>query len=297
MGSASDHSSGDLYTLLGLKPSASDDEIRNAYYELAKVYHPDGRRQDPKAKEAFRAIARAAAILRDPEQRRLYDRSHDSGSRLLAQHRTQRKGRFGRAAVVFLSTLVVTAALGTGLSLVVLRRMSQAPSLAGNSGGRAATSEVVDASHLPAEAKGNTQRPHRLLGSSAENPASETKVGQLQPLSSDKATLRDLELEVTTPGQDSASSSSALEGPRKSQFKEEETVPFFPEEDRRGNLAESPSQHAGTFGFPAFDISKGKGTSSKSASARKSKPRPEECSLTVAARALLVHVSAAIKAK
>ncbi len=65
---------GNLYFRLGLSPGASADQIRDAYFELAKAYHPDRRGSDAKAAETFKEIVLAAAILRDPEKRRLYDR-------------------------------------------------------------------------------------------------------------------------------------------------------------------------------------------------------------------------------
>ncbi|MDZ4789852.1 MAG: J domain-containing protein [Hyphomicrobiales bacterium] len=63
----------DLYTILGLKRAASDDEIRQAYRKLAKQHHPDKNPGDKAAEEKFKKISAAFAILGSPEKRKRYD--------------------------------------------------------------------------------------------------------------------------------------------------------------------------------------------------------------------------------
>src|SRR5271165_2006747 len=62
-----------LYSRLGLLPHANDDEIRNAYYSLAKLFHPDCHSDSPEAEASFKSISQAATLLRDPARRQLYD--------------------------------------------------------------------------------------------------------------------------------------------------------------------------------------------------------------------------------
>ena len=50
------------YEVLGIKEGASQDEIKKAYRELAKKYHPDIS-QDPKATEKFQKINDAYDFL------------------------------------------------------------------------------------------------------------------------------------------------------------------------------------------------------------------------------------------
>jgi len=63
----------DYYKTLGVAPTATEDEIKAAYRELARTMHPDGNQDDPHAEEKFIAINEAAAVLRDPQKRADYD--------------------------------------------------------------------------------------------------------------------------------------------------------------------------------------------------------------------------------
>lgn len=62
------------YGRLGLHPSASPLEIRRAYRELSKCYHPDTTElPQPLAKAKFQALNEAYATLSNPQRRALYD--------------------------------------------------------------------------------------------------------------------------------------------------------------------------------------------------------------------------------
>src|SRR5579862_5506742 len=62
------------YEVLGLKPDASQDDIRKAYRKLAKEFHPDLNPGKPAAEARFKAVTGANDILSDPEKRARYDR-------------------------------------------------------------------------------------------------------------------------------------------------------------------------------------------------------------------------------
>ncbi len=63
----------DCYEVLGVARNASDEEIKRAYRDLARRYHPDSHPDDPEAEERFKEITLAYETLRDPERRRRYD--------------------------------------------------------------------------------------------------------------------------------------------------------------------------------------------------------------------------------
>jgi DnaJ-class molecular chaperone len=63
----------DLYQVLGVAKSATDEEIRKAYRKLAKEHHPDLNPGNAAAEKRFKEISAANAILSDPEKRRAYD--------------------------------------------------------------------------------------------------------------------------------------------------------------------------------------------------------------------------------
>ena len=63
----------DHYRTLGLKPEATEEDIKKAYRKLAMQYHPDRTGGNPENEEHFKEINEAYRILGDEEKRRRYD--------------------------------------------------------------------------------------------------------------------------------------------------------------------------------------------------------------------------------
>jgi curved DNA-binding protein len=63
----------DYYATLGVKKSATADEIKQAYRKLARKHHPDVNPNNKAAEAKFKEINEAYEVLSDPDKRRKYD--------------------------------------------------------------------------------------------------------------------------------------------------------------------------------------------------------------------------------
>lgn len=69
----------DYYEVLGVKKTASDDEIKKAYRKLAIKYHPDKNPDDKTAESKFKEVTEAYEVLSDKQKRARYDQFGHAG--------------------------------------------------------------------------------------------------------------------------------------------------------------------------------------------------------------------------
>jgi len=71
--STRDYLEKDYYKALDVSKTATADEIKKSYRKLARKYHPDANKGDPKAEERFKEISEAYNTLSDTKRRKEYD--------------------------------------------------------------------------------------------------------------------------------------------------------------------------------------------------------------------------------
>lgn len=68
-----------LYEVLGVAPTATDQELRKAYKVGALKYHPDKNAHNPAAEDKFKEISHAYEVLSDSNKRQIYDQYGEAG--------------------------------------------------------------------------------------------------------------------------------------------------------------------------------------------------------------------------
>ena len=76
----------DYYATLGVKKTATPEEIRKAFRKAARKYHPDVNPNDKRAEEKFKEISEANDILSDEKKRKVYDQLGFSSDQIDPAH-------------------------------------------------------------------------------------------------------------------------------------------------------------------------------------------------------------------
>lgn len=72
----------DFYQVLGVSRGASQAEVKRAYRQLARKYHPDVNPGNKAAEEKFKSLGAAFEVLSDPKKRKLYDEFGEDAARI-----------------------------------------------------------------------------------------------------------------------------------------------------------------------------------------------------------------------
>lgn len=88
----------DYYKILGVAKNSSAKDIKKAYYQLAKQYHPDTNKSDKNAGQKFQEVSEAYEVLSDDTKRKEYDTYGQTSEHM---HRTGGGGGFNRGADAF----------------------------------------------------------------------------------------------------------------------------------------------------------------------------------------------------
>jgi molecular chaperone DnaJ len=94
----------DYYATLGVKKTATPEEIRKAFRKAARKYHPDVNPGDKRAEEKFKEISEANDVLSDEKKRKVYDQLgfySDQIDPAQAEAYARQQGGGGRAHVDF----------------------------------------------------------------------------------------------------------------------------------------------------------------------------------------------------
>jgi DnaJ-class molecular chaperone len=132
-----------FYSVLQVKPKASDVEIKAAFRNLAKSCHPDLRPGDKEAEQAFREAKRAYTFLRNPETRKMYDT-------FLAEQRAAEWDRRRQSALAMSGAFVITT---TAAAILVMTWLNAGgfPIAGGRVAGASKPGTIAEMANTPPE--------------------------------------------------------------------------------------------------------------------------------------------------
>ena len=157
----------DPYAVLGITREAHPDEVKAAYFALAKKFHPDKTGNDLKLLLRFREITDAWETLSREDRRAAYNQSFNGGAPSAAPPPTRRRARqvLGSFFENLFSGVSVVLLFSGGLSILAIIIIS----LADN---RRSTPTRISAPYIPApiQQNGLTAQTNDFLKDLAKNP-------------------------------------------------------------------------------------------------------------------------------
>jgi hypothetical protein len=169
----------DPYECLGVPRSATADEIKRSFRQLAKKLHPDANNNDPKAAELFAELNAAYAILGDRKKRSAFDRgtidAEGKPVREAIANATRRR-RFTLHVVTCVVIVVLMPVITLPLIIRSLTPQAQfTPEADGKNGASSAFgSNGQHAGTQSEKAHGAESEPHLVLQQVGSRPAGET---------------------------------------------------------------------------------------------------------------------------
>lgn len=108
----------DYYKILNISPQAKADEIKKAYHDLAKKYHPDINKNNKSAEEKLKKINEAYSVLKNPQKRRAYNQTlkEQSKPQSKTQNQTSIRRSFRRRSIAACMLIFYLLFLSTGLN-------------------------------------------------------------------------------------------------------------------------------------------------------------------------------------
>jgi DnaJ-class molecular chaperone len=147
-----------FYDVLAIDPGADDEQIREAFQSLAKIFHPDLNLGDAVAERRFKEICQAYGTLKDPRTRAAYELG-------LAHQRGRARRRVSAAAMTgFATSMLSTIVIALVMVWLLTDGRQSTPSGQNRSGeGQGQTRKTaIGLSHDQAFAQGPPQIPLML---------------------------------------------------------------------------------------------------------------------------------------
>ena len=196
-----------LYDVLGVRPDADPETIKQAFRRAVKAHHPDLWGGDAAASRRVKAVITANEILRDPERRAAYDHH-------LALQRARSRSKRRRAIIGFAFQVVVLSAVMVGAWKLWLGSITgPAGRMAGSMQPRDDVATVVLPQRDPPQARdiGNDAQPAAAQDSSSK--ASSSKASSSEASSSEASSSKTSSSKTSSSEVHPVSRPIAREGP------------------------------------------------------------------------------------